>query len=161
MKKALTPEEALFRAAALCSTGERCCRDIAEKLTQWGIAAADAGRIIEHLADGGYIDEERYCRSFVSDKLRFDRWGRIKIRYALAQKGIGNSLIQKYLSDIDEEQYRAALGELLAKKRAALSGGEPEVRVKLMRFAASRGFEPDAIYAVLGEMSAEKYDCDD
>ena len=35
MQKQLSPEEALHRAAALCSAGEQCIFDIREKLLRW------------------------------------------------------------------------------------------------------------------------------
>ncbi len=155
MKKELSPEEALFRAAALCSTGERCRHDISEKLTQWGVAPAAAAKIVKHLVGEGYIDEARYCRSFVNDKWRFDRWGRVKIRYALKQKDLPELLIQSALDALDESEYRDCLRELLDKKRASLTGGEREIRAKLLRFAASRGFEPAAVFAVMGAETTE------
>ena len=155
MKKELSPEEALFRAAALCSTGERCRHDISEKLTQWGVASAAAAKIVKHLVEEGYIDEARYCRSFVNDKWRFDRWGRVKIRYALKQKDLPELLIQSALDALDESEYRDCLRELLDKKRASLTGGEREIRAKLLRFAASRGFEPAAVFAVMGAETTE------
>ena len=155
MKKELSPEEALFRAAALCSTGERCRHDISEKLAQWGVAPAAAAKIVKHLVEEGYIDEARYCRSFVNDKWRFDRWGRVKMRYALKQKGLPDVSIQSALDTIDESEYRDCLRELLDKKRASLAGDEREIRAKLLRFAASRGFEPAVVFAVMGTETPE------
>lgn len=155
MKKELSPEEALFRAAALCSTGERCQHDISEKLAQWGVAPAVAAKIVKHLVEEGYIDEARYCRSFVNDKWRFDRWGRVKMRYALKQKGLSDVSIQSALDTIDESEYRECLRELLDKKRASLAGDEREIRAKLLRFAASRGFEPAVVFAVIGTETPE------
>ena len=128
MKKELSPEEALYRAAALCSTAERCKSEIEEK----------------------YIDESRYCRSFVNDKIRFDHWGRIKITAALRQKKIDNEHIQAALSQIDEGYYRTLLQEILIKKRSSLGNEEsPANRAKLARFAISRGFEPGLVFTLL------------
>ena len=79
MQKQLSPEEALHRAAALCSAGEQCIFDIREKLLRWGIAPNDSKEIIEKLIQGKFIDEERYCKSFVNDNFRFNKWGKVKI----------------------------------------------------------------------------------
>ena len=91
MAKTLTPPEALHRAAALCSSSEHCIADIREKLSRWGIGEPDARTIVERLVQERFIDEERYAIAFAKDKFRFSGWGRIKIRYALQQKRIGNS----------------------------------------------------------------------
>ena len=134
MQKQLSPEEALHRAAALCSAGEQCIFDIREKLLRWGIAPNDSKEIIEKLIQGKFIDEERYCKSFVNDKFRFNKWGKVKIIYALRQKGI------------DEEKYLETLQETILSKRKSIKDDTPEnVKAKLFRFAASRGFEPEYI----------------
>ena len=91
MAKTLTPPEALHRAAALCSSSEHCIADIREKLSRWGIGEPDARTIVERLVQERFIDEGRYAIAFAKDKFRFSGWGRIKIRYALQQKRIGNS----------------------------------------------------------------------
>ena len=132
MKKELSPEEALYRAAALCST------------------ASETHRIVDRLEQEKYIDESRYCRSFVNDKIRFDHWGRIKITAALRQKKIDNEHIQAALSQIDEGYYRTLLQEILIKKRSSLGNEEsPANRAKLARFAISRGFEPGLVFTLL------------
>ena len=49
MPKSLSPQEALHKAAAYCSSGEQCCYDISEKLKKWGIEDSEASKIIEYL----------------------------------------------------------------------------------------------------------------
>ena len=116
MAKTLTPPEALHRAAALCSSSEHCIADIREKLSRWGIGEPDARTIVERLVQERFIDEGRYAIAFAKDKFRFSGWGRIKIRYALQQKRIGNSDIVNALSLIDEEAYTTRLADLLEKE---------------------------------------------
>ena len=137
MAKTLTPPEALHRAAALCSSSEHCIADIREKLSRWGIGER-------------FIDEERYAIAFAKDKFRFSGWGRIKIRYALQQKRIGNSDIVNALSLIDEEAYTTRLVDLLEKKSRSIHDEDVEIRrSKLLRFAASRGFETELVFHIL------------
>lgn len=146
MQKQLSPEEALHRTAALCSTGEQCIFDIREKLLRWGIASDDIKQIIEKLIQGKFIDEDRYCKSFVNDKLRFNKWGKIKIIYALRQKGISSQNIDNAINCIDEEKYLETLQEIILSKRKSIKNDTPEnVKAKLFRFAASRGFETECI----------------
>lgn len=78
----------------------------------------------------------------MSDKYRFDRWGRLKIAAALRQRHIPDAAIRCAMEEvIDEDTYMQNLCDLIAKK-AAIS---PE-KDKILRFAASRGFEPHLIY---------------
>ena len=148
MAKTLTPPEALHRAAALCSSSEHCITDIREKLSRWGIGELDARTIVERLVQERFIDEERYAIAFAKDKFRFSGWGRIKIRYALQQKRIGNN-------DIVEEAYTTLLADLLEKKSRSINDEDVEVRrSKLLRFAASRGFETELVFRILKEIES-------
>ena len=76
--------------------------------------------------------------------------GTNKIRYALQQKRIGNSDIVNALSLIDEEAYTTRLVDLLEKKSRSIHDEDVEIRrSKLLRFAASRGFETELVFHIL------------
>lgn len=140
--KELSEKEALYKAAAYCSASEHCRSDVAEKLEKWGVETEAGKRIIEYLVKEKYIDEERYCRFFVNDKLRYNRWGRNKISQALRQKRISQETITSSLGHIDESEYRAILRELLDRKRKNTKAkSDYELNGKLIRFALGRGFE--------------------
>lgn len=144
--KQLTPGEALNKAAAYCTLCERCISEVSTKLAAWGVPHGEQQKIIVRLQQEGFIDEVRYCRAFVNDKVRFNRWGRIKIRAAMSEKRLPRELVNEAIENIDEEQYAAALAEVIAAKRRELKGKEDYVaQQKIMRYAASRGFEPSLI----------------
>ena len=86
--KQLTEKEALSKLMAVCARGEHCCQEMREKMMRWGIDSSAQQRIIDQLTDRQFIDEERFTRMFVSDKLRFNKWGRRKIELALYRKRI-------------------------------------------------------------------------
>jgi len=50
--------------------------------------AEEADKAIARLVEQKFIDDARFARYFVKDKLKFNKWGRIKIGYALRQKGL-------------------------------------------------------------------------
>lgn len=144
--KQLPPGEALNKAAAYCTLCERCISEVSTKLAAWGVQHGEQQKIIVRLQQEGFIDEARYCRAFVNDKVRFNRWGRIKIRAALCEKRLPRELVNEAIENIDEEQYAAALAEVIATKRRELKGKEDyAAQQKIMRYAASRGFEPSLI----------------
>lgn len=146
MKKDLSTSEALHKIAALCSTSEYCTNDIREKLRKWGIGESDIGPIIDRLISEKFIDDSRFCKGYINDKIRFGKWGKIKISYALRQKGIESGMIREALDGIDEKMYTALLSDVLQEKRKTIkSGTEYEVQARLYRFAISRGFEPQLV----------------
>ena len=144
--KQLTPGEALNKAAAYCTLCERCVSEVSAKLTAWGVPHGEQQKITARLIEEKFIDELRYCRAFVNDKLRFNRWGRIKIMAALRDKHLPQEHIGEAIANIDDEQYAEILKEVIANKRKELKGKDDfATRQKLVRHAASRGFEPALI----------------
>jgi regulatory protein len=146
MKKEYTMEELLHKAASYCSISEHCISEVEEKLSAWGVSESDKQKIIDRLISEDFINEKRFCVYFVKDKFRFNKWGKIKISYALKQKGLSNDLINAALSTIDEGEYQEMLASILKTKLVGLKYEfEYEKQGKLFRFAQGRGFENNLI----------------
>ena len=146
MKKPLTPSEALNKAAAYCTLCERCVSEVSAKLTAWGVPYAVQEEIITRLTNEKFIDETRYCRAFVNDKVRFNRWGRLKITAALREKRLPQEYIKEAMENIDEDAYQQSLQETIDIKRRELKGKDDfATQQKIIRHAASRGYEPSLI----------------
>lgn len=152
-KQPITPENALSRAAALCSRCEQAEWDIRKKLKDWSIPQDKADAIIDRLIDEKYLDEQRYATAFARDKFRFDGWGRIKIAFTLKNKHISASAIENALATIDEDDYLQSLKNALSAKLRTIKGKDNiHTKAALVRFAASRGYEPNLIYSVLPQI---------
>lgn len=150
MKKEYTRDELLHKAASYCSISEHCISEVEEKLNAWCVSCDDKTAIIERLVEEDFINEKRFCNFFVKDKFRFNKWGKIKISYALKQKGISNELINNALNTIDEGEYEEMLASILRTKLSGLKYEyEYEKQGKLFRFAQSRGFESNVIERAL------------
>lgn len=140
--KQLSESEMLHRAAAYCSASERCIQDVEKKIKAAGLTGEESDRIIARLLKERFIDESRFARYFVNDKLRFNKWGRIKINYEMQRKGIPSDIRSEALASIDEQEYHSLLLSLLKSKKKATRGKDDrDVYTKLLRFAAGRGFE--------------------
>ncbi|MDD4514863.1 regulatory protein RecX [Massilibacteroides sp.] len=151
--KETTESELLNRMASLCSMKEYCIQEIRKKTETSGLSADACERIINKLIAEKFIDEERYVRAYIKDKSNFNKWGRIKIKYELIRKGITPALSDTILGELDENEYRKNLKELLTQKKKSVRGKNArEVFVKLFRFAAGRGFESSLISSCLKEI---------
>ncbi len=143
-------DELLHKAASYCSISEHCISELELKLKAWGIESEVSDKIIDRLKEEDFINEKRYCIAFVKDKFRFNKWGKIKISYALKQKGLENSLITNALNTIDEGEYQEMLAVLLKAKLKTIKWEyEYEKMGKLFNFAQSRGFESAIIDKVV------------
>ena len=140
--KELTEEEAFGKMTAWCSTGERCRSEVSDKLQRWSVPYAIINKVIDRLIDGGYIDEERYCRAFIRDKYRLEKWGKQKIAKALYVKRIPQHIFNTQWDVIDNEEYQSILHKMLQSKRKSIhANDEKSLNEKLIRFALSRGYD--------------------
>ena len=143
-------KEALRRAAALCSNQEQCTGTVQEKLRSWGVDGEEALLVIKKLQDEKFLDDRRYASSYVRDKFKLNRWGKIKIKAMLRQKKIDDSVIEEALTEIDPREYEETCENLIKIKAAFLHESNSYVRKgKLFRFASGRGFESDLIHRIL------------
>ena len=150
MKKEYTIEELLHKAASYCSISEHCVSEVEDKLNAWGVSSGDKQKIIDRLISEDFINEKRFCTYFVKDKFRFNKWGKIKISFALKTKGLDKEIILNAIGTIDDGEYEEMLASLLKTKLVGLKYEfEYEKQGKLFRFAQSRGFENNVIDRVL------------
>jgi regulatory protein len=152
-KPAVSKKDALGLITQFCSREERCISEVHARLIQFGLSENDIDEIIEFLKSEKYIDNQRYANAFVSDKFRFNKWGKYKITMYLKQKHISDEHISKAIENIPFIDYKELLTSELRKKLSMLPNTSSfETKGKLYRFAAQRGFENDLIIEILNDL---------
>jgi len=145
--------QALTKVMAMCSQSERCRFDIVAKLTQWELPEAEIAEAIDYLTKEHFLDEERFVRFFVNDKLRFNKWGKVKLRFMLRQKQIPEIIVREALDQIDDDLYIKTLQSLLKSKVKSVKGiSEYERKGKLALFAQGHGFEAELAFRIANEL---------
>ena len=139
--KEITEQEAFLRLSAQCAQAEHCQFEMLEKMRRWGVTEEAQARVMARLVGGRFVDDERYARAFVKDKVKYN-----KVEQALWQKRINADIRQRVLDEIDTDEYVEVLRPLLQQKRKSTKANSPyELQQKLIRFALGRGFDFDAI----------------
>ena len=139
----------LTRLQAQCSRREYCSREVYAKAVK-ALEGDESGaaEIVEALEKDGFVDDGRYAAAFARDKASLQGWGPIKITHMLRAKGIPDALIRQALAEIDSPKAEEKLRRLLEAKRKTLEG-DPAARLKLIRFALSRGYDYDQVSSLL------------
>ena len=146
----MTESEGKTRAEAYCSAAEHCRSEVRAMLERHGAEKPDIESIINNLVKEGFIDESRYARAFVHDKVRFAKWGKVKIAQALWQKRIPQDITDAALESIDDDEYLAALKDVVKAKFRTVKGATVyERKMKTMRSVCSRGYEPALVRKLL------------
>ena len=162
MKKDITEQEAYQQLATLCAQAEHCQQEMRDKMRRRELDETVQNRIISRLVKERYIDDERYARAFVKDKIRYNKWGRRKVQQGLWQKRIDADIQQRVLDEIDDKEYLDVLRPLLKQKRKSIkAANDYELNQKLMRFALGRGFGFDIIRQCLDVVDIDIEEIDD
>lgn len=153
----ITAEKGYLKMARVCSRKECAPFDIARKLSRMDLPEAVINKIIDRLKKEKYIDERRFIRSYIHDKLSFNRWGKRKITLSLRQKQLPQRLIDEVFSEISDTSFGESLQLILEKKWKSVKGRtDYEKRGKLIRYALGRGFSMDEVMACIEKMDIEE-----
>ena len=134
-------KKVLERFQRQCSRMECAPADIMRK----ALAALEndgeaARRVVDSLEKDGFLDENRYASAFARDKSSLSGWGPYKIRQALSAKGISREAIDAALKETDPGKASEKLAAVASAKYKLLKG-DPQCKLKLLKFLLSRGYE--------------------
>ena len=151
---AMTSKEKILSALQnLCARREYCTSDIRRKaLDRCEGDAAMADELVACLKADRFVDDVRYASAFAREKASLTGWGPVKIRFALRAKGLSDSDIAAGLSEIEQDRADSRLETLLQNKWKSLSD-DPQGRLKLIRFALSRGYEYSQVEALIAQIT--------
>ena len=143
----------MIKAASFCAYQERCHKEVKQKLAEWGIYGLEADELMVKLIELNYLNEERFAQTFAGGKFRVKQWVKLRIKQELKMRDVSDYCINKGLKEIEEEDYRNTLGEVLENKLSSLGKLKaPEAKNKAYKYALSRGYEPQLIWEVLAEI---------
>ncbi|MDG2369350.1 MAG: regulatory protein RecX [Flavobacteriales bacterium] len=133
-----------------CAFQERSSKDVFNKLSTFTNESAQIQLIYNYLIQHNYLNDQRFACSFASGKFRMNKWGRIKIKMGLINKGVDSKLIDEALEQISEEDYSKTLYHLAVNKMKLIKAkNDFELKIKLKRYLANKGYEADKVNQVI------------
>ena len=148
-------EQILSALQNLCVRREYCTSDIRRKaLDRCEGDKAMADELVASLKADRFVDDVRYASAFAREKSSLTGWGPVKIRFALRAKGLSEGDIAAGLTEIETDRAASRLESLLQNKWKSLSD-DPAGRLKLIRFALSRGYEYSQVEDIVNEITRQ------
>lgn len=71
--------------------------------------------VIDKLIDNKYLDDDRFTKAFIKDKLNFTNWGDYKIKNELKRLGVNEEIIYNNISNIDDNIYYERINKIINK----------------------------------------------
>ena len=152
-QKSYTVDEALQKLMHFCAYRDRSQKEVEDKLDSLRMIPEAKEKIIIKLMDDGFLNEERFARSFVRGKFRIKKWGRIKITQELKKRGISSPIIKLGLSEINEMDYLKSLYEIAEKKLERID--EPNAfkkKGKLADHLLRKGYETSLVFNCVNDL---------
>jgi regulatory protein len=133
----------MARAVDLLSRREYSRRELAQRLRPYAETPEALETVLEQLASNSWQSDQRFAEQYMQAKGA--KYGSMRLRHAMREKGIDNESIQAALSDSDDLSTARAVWQ---RKFGELPATQQE-KAKQMRFLASRGFPAEIIRQVL------------
>lgn len=161
-RRPVNPEIARVRLESLCARSERCTCELRARLKRWQIAPADADAIIAELKANRYVDDDRFARVYVRDRVVNSGYGRHRLRAELALKRIDPDIIRRAIDAIDPDEYGRTLERVIrARVRRTPDIDSWDSRNRVYRQVISRGWESDLVIAMLKRVLSQLKSDDD
>ena len=112
-------------------------------------------RVMEFLKSYGFADDEKYIKMYLKDNIK--RYGRNKIKYMLAAKGIEQGLLSSVMQDIDPEDEISSAKSFAQKKIKTINCSDDKRKAykKLFDFLRGKGYTVNVIKIVLKDIFDE------
>jgi regulatory protein len=149
-QKIYTKNQAYKKACDYCAYQERCQQEVRDKIYSWGMHSEEVEAVIAQLISDGFINEERFAKTFAGGKFRIKKWGKVKIKKELKVRKISEYCISRAMEEIGEKEYLKSLKEIISKKTKEIK--EKNLFKKANKIAAyciSRGYESEIVWDVL------------
>ena len=149
-----TIKEIEFKLKQYCSYQDRCHSEVESKLSKFNLISQAKDQILFNLINEDYLNETRFCKSFVRGKFKIKNWGKRRIVQELKSRKISEFNIKKGLSEINEFDYQEKFENLFNKKLSSLENlNSIDKKKKIFSYLQYRGWETNLIYEKINQIS--------
>jgi len=147
-------------AFKLLSYRPRSIKEIWNRLKKKDYSSKVILEVIKSLKRLKFLNDREFARMWVESRIKTRPMGRHRLEQELNQKGIDRDLIEKTLSDYEEEEEIELAKELTQRKlkRSYRNLDEVTTKRRLYSFLQRRGFSYDIIQEVLRKLKGVEDD---
>ncbi|MDD3341542.1 MAG: RecX family transcriptional regulator [Bacilli bacterium] len=146
-----------YKAVKMIGTKYRSEKEIRHFLKDKELTKTKKEEIIKRLKDTGLINDERYMRSYINDRMYLSTDGPYAIGKALINQGIDEIAAEKAIHEIDETIIQNKLRDILIKKVKANHKDSPYMlKQKLVQNLSLKGFDKNMIASIFDTLEVKK-----
>lgn len=127
-----------------------------------GFSSTIAHDVLDRLERVGLIDDEAFARAIVSDRFRTSGKSGVALAEEMRRKGLDETVIEKAMSCLAQEDIRARGAELVEKKLRAMRGVSRQVAYRrLFGMLARKGYSPGMSHKIVAEALDMRDSCEE
>ena len=152
-KKSYTIDELQKKMEYYCVYQDRCHQEVERKMNEHQLIPEAKEKILLHLMQHDFLNEERFSKSFARGKFRIKNWGKQRITRVLKSKNISTYNIKSALKEIEEKEYLQTIYRITENRNNSIK--EKNIfkrKKKLQDFLLRKGFEYDLIFKTVNEV---------
>lgn len=128
-------------------------KEINEHLEKNNVTDILKEKIVSELKTQNLINDEKFAKAFILDKINFNNYGPLKIKKLLAEHNIEENIINSELSKIDSEIYYEKIKKFVDKKVSTnRKYSNYMLKQKIMTDLINLGFSKEDINSCLNEI---------
>ena len=145
-----TIDEAQIKLENYCAYQERCHKEVRAKLKEMRMIPMAIDKIMGHLIEHNYLNEERFAKTYVRGKFRIKKWGKIRLERELKMRDISKYAIKVALNEISDIDYIETFNALIEKRFDQVKESNPyKKKKKIADYMFYRGWESHLVYEKL------------
>ena len=122
----------------------RSINEMREYMQKKNVSPHLIDEVITKLLKNKLLDDDKFTKAFISDKLKFTTMGPYRIELELKKHNIDNAIIYKYLSTIDENILSEKINKQITKLIKS-NHGKPNLKSKIYNNLLNLGYSSEYI----------------
>ena len=152
-KKSFTVDELQKKMEYYCVYQDRCHQEVERKMTEYELIPEAKEKILLHLMQHNFLNEERFSKSFARGKFRIKNWGKQRIVRELKFKNISTYNIKTSLKEIDDELYIKTIEKIAASKNNTIKESNLfKKKKKIYDYLYRKGYESSLIQETISKL---------
>lgn len=146
--------EAYNKTLKYVMTKMRSIYEVEIYLNKLDLSDNDKKKIIKKLKDINILNDNLYAEAFISDKINLTNDGPLKIKKELKDKRIAEEVIDKYLSDYDNDIFIEKINKLLSKKKNNKYSNYI-FKQKMLNYFINLGYDKSFVLSLLNDIDTD------
>lgn len=106
--------------------------------------------VIDKLINYKYLDDDRFTKAFIKDKLNFTNWGDYKIKNELKRLGVNEEIIYNNMTSIDDNIYYERINKIIDKDFSTNKKyGGIKLKNKIYNHLLTLGYSKEKVISII------------